>query len=159
MDRLEPVAHVGDRSRGDHAERIVQVLATGLLREIAADDFFDGMFTTVLNEGEIITAVRFPLPQAASYQKFEQPASRFALAGVFVARTGGGVRVAVTGASQAGVHRWAEAEAALAGDFSAAALDGLSVPADGMIADLHGSKTYRAHLVGVLTRRAVAAIG
>jgi carbon-monoxide dehydrogenase medium subunit len=128
-------------------------------REIAADDFFDGMFTTVLNEGEIITAVRFPLPQAASYQKFEQPASRFALAGVFVARTGGGVRVAVTGASEAGVHRWAEAEAALAGDFSAAALDGLSVPADGMIADLHGSKAYRAHLVGVLTRRAVAAIG
>jgi carbon-monoxide dehydrogenase medium subunit len=128
-------------------------------REIAADDFFDGLFTTVLNDGEIVTAVRFPVPQAASYQKFEQPASRFALVGVFVARTGGGVRVAVTGASEEGVFRWAEAEAALAGNFSVAALDGLSVPADGMIADLHGSRAYRAHLVGVMTRRAVAAIG
>ncbi|MFV0514916.1 MAG: FAD binding domain-containing protein [Jhaorihella sp.] len=126
-------------------------------REIAADDFFQGMFATALDEGEIITAVRFPVPQAANYQKFEQPASRFALVGVFVARTGDGVRVAVTGASEEGVFRWSEAEAALAADFSAGAIDGLSLPSDGMIADLHGSKAYRAHLVEVLTRRAVAA--
>jgi carbon-monoxide dehydrogenase medium subunit len=126
-------------------------------REIAADDFFDGMFTTALNEGEIITAVTFTPPGAASYQKFEQPASRFALAGVFVAKTADGVRVAVTGASEEGVHRWTEAEAALNADFSAGALEGLSVSADGMIADLHGSAAYRANLVKVLTQRAVAA--
>ncbi len=128
-------------------------------REIAADDFFDGMFGTALNDGEIITSVRFPVPQVANYQKFLQPASRFALVGVFVARTGGGVRVAVTGASEEGVYRWGEAEAALSADFSAGALEGLSVSADGMISDLHGSGAYRAHLVGVLSRRAVAAAG
>lgn len=126
-------------------------------REIAADDFFDGMFTTILDEGELITEVRLPIPQAANYQKFVQPASRFALVGVFVAKYADGVRVAVTGASEEGVFRWSEAEAALSADFSASALDGLSVPADGMIADLHGSAAYRAHLVGVMTGRAVAA--
>jgi aerobic carbon-monoxide dehydrogenase medium subunit len=126
-------------------------------REIAADDFFQGMFTTALNEGEIITGVRFPVPEAASYQKFLQPASRFALVGVFVAKTADGVRVAVTGASEEGVHRWSEAEAALSGDFSASAIEGLSVSADGMISDLHGSGAYRAHLVAVLTKRAVTA--
>jgi carbon-monoxide dehydrogenase medium subunit len=126
-------------------------------REIAADDYFQGMFTTALEEGEIITEVRFPVPQAANYQKFLQPASRFALVGVFVAKFDDGVRVAVTGASEEGVFRWTEAEAALSADFSPAALDGLSVPADGMIADLHGTKAYRAHLVGVMTKRAVAA--
>lgn len=128
-------------------------------REIAADDFFDGMFTTALDEGEIITSVSFPVPDAASYQKFEQPASRFALVGVFVARYGNNVRVAVTGASEEGVHRWSAAEEALGADFSASALDGLSVPADGLIADLHGAPEYRAHLVKVLTARAVAAAG
>ncbi|KAJ55596.1 carbon monoxide dehydrogenase [Actibacterium mucosum KCTC 23349] len=126
-------------------------------REIAADDFFDGMFTTALDEGEIITAVRFPVPQAASYQKFLQPASRFALTGVFVAQYADGVRVAVTGASEGGVFRWSEAEAALSADFSAGALDGLSVSADGMIGDLHGTPEYRAHLIKVLTKRAVSA--
>jgi len=126
-------------------------------REIAADDFFDGMFTTALNEGEIITAVKLTPPSAASYQKFEQPASRFALAGVFVAKTADGVRVAITGASEEGVHRWTAAEDALNADFSANALDGMSVSADGMIADLHGSAVYRANLVKVLTQRAVAA--
>lgn len=126
-------------------------------REIAADDFFLGMFETALEEGEIITEVRFPVPEAANYQKFLQPASRFALVGVFVAKFADGVRVAVTGASGDGVHRWAEAEAALNVDFSAGALDGLSVEADGLIADLHGSAAYRAHLVKVLTGRAVAA--
>ncbi len=128
-------------------------------REIAADDFFQGMFTTALDEGEIITGVRFPVPEAANYQKFLQPASRFALVGVFVAKTGDGVRVAVTGASEEGVFRWSEAEAALNGTFSAGALEGLSVDADSMIGDMHGSKAYRAHLVGVLTKRAVAAAG
>lgn len=125
-------------------------------REIAADDFFDGMFTTALDEGEIITAVKFTPPEAACYQKFEQPASRFALTGVFVAKTAGGVRVAVTGASEEGVHRWTAAEDALNANFSAEALDGLSVSADGMIEDLHGSAAYRANLVKVLSRRAVS---
>ena len=126
-------------------------------REIAADDYFQGMFTTALDEGEIITAVKFPIPEKANYQKFEQPASRFALVGVYVAKYADGVRVAVTGASEEGVFRWSEAEAALSSNFSAAALDGLSVPADGMIADLHGTAEYRAHLIGVLTKRAVTA--
>ncbi|MDO6521031.1 xanthine dehydrogenase family protein subunit M [Shimia thalassica] len=126
-------------------------------REIAADDYFQGMFTTALEEGEIITAVKVPKPEAANYQKFEQPASRFALVGVFVAKTSGGVRVAVTGASEEGVFRWSEAEAALNGSFSADALEGMAPDADGMIADLHGTSAYRAHLVGVMTRRAVAA--
>jgi carbon-monoxide dehydrogenase medium subunit len=128
-------------------------------REIAADDFFEGMFTTALEDGEIITDVRFPVPEAANYQKFEQPASRFALVGVFVARFSGGVRVAVTGAAEEGVFRWHEAEKALSSDFGPGAVEGLSVSADGMIADLHGSAAYRAHLVGVLTKRAVAAAG
>lgn len=126
-------------------------------RTIAVDDYFQGMFTTALHEGEIITEVRFPVPQRANYQKFVQPASRFALVGVFVAQYAGGVRVAVTGASESGVFRWEAAEAALSANFAASALDDLSVDADGMIGDLHGSPEYRAHLVKVLTRRAVAA--
>ena len=126
-------------------------------REIAADDFFEGMFTTALDEGEVITEVRLPVPEKANYQKFVQPASRFALVGVFVAKYAGGVRVAVTGASEEGVFRWSEAEAALSADFSASAIEGLSVAADGMIADLHGSAAYRAHLVKVMTGRAVTA--
>jgi aerobic carbon-monoxide dehydrogenase medium subunit len=128
-------------------------------RQIAADDYFLGMFTTALNEGEIITEVCFPVPEAANYQKFLQPASRFALVGVFVARFTDGVRVSVTGAAEDGVFRWGEAEAALSADFSAAALDGLSVAAEGMIADMHGTAAYRAHLVAVMTRRAVSAAG
>ena len=140
------------------------VLASGATivtntREIAADDFFEGMFTTALHDGEIITAVRFPIPTGASYQKFDQPASRFALVGVFVAKTADGVRVAVTGASEDGVFRWSDAEAALNADFSPAAVDGLSVSADDLIGDLHGTPEYRAHLVQVMTKRAVAAIG
>lgn len=126
-------------------------------RDIAADDYFRGMFTTALDEGEIITEVRFPVPTKASYQKFAQPASRFALVGVFVAQYATEVRVAVTGASEEGVFRWTEAEDALGGDFRVEALEGLAASPEGMIADLHGSADYRAHLVGVMTRRAVAA--
>lgn len=137
-------------------------LATGATittnkRDISADDYFQGMFTTALEEGEIITSVSMPIPEASNYQKFEQPASRFALVGVFVAKYADGVRVAVTGASENGVFRWTEAEAALSANFSADALADLSVDAADMIADLHGSKAYRANLVKVLTGRAVAA--
>jgi carbon-monoxide dehydrogenase medium subunit len=115
------------------------------------------MFSTALGEGEIVTAVRFPVPQVSNYQKFEQPASRFALVGVFVAKYADGVRVAVTGASEDGVFRWSEAEAALESNFSADALANLTVSAQDMIKDLHGSKAYRANLVKVLTGRAVKA--
>ena len=128
-------------------------------REIAADDYFQGMFATALDGGEIVTEVRFPVPERANYQKFRQPASRFALVGVFVARFGDGVRVAVTGASESGVFRWQEAEAALSGDFRPEAVKGLKASADGMIGDLLGTPEYRAHLIGVLTGRAVAAAG
>jgi carbon-monoxide dehydrogenase medium subunit len=128
-------------------------------RRIKADDFFQGMFTTALEPGEIITEVRFPVPEKADYQKFDQPASRFALTGVFVAKFAGGVRVAVTGASEGGVFRWAEAEAALSKSFTADAVKGMKPKAEGMIGDLHGTPAYRAHLVGVLTARAVSAAG
>lgn len=128
-------------------------------RRIASDDFFQGMFTTALEPGEIITEIRYPIPLAANYQKFEQPASRFALVGVFVAKHPTGVRVAVTGASEEGVFRWEAAEAVLSADFSPAAVKGLAPSAEGMIGDLHGAPEYRAHLAGVLTGRAVAAAG
>lgn len=126
-------------------------------REVACDDFFVGMFETALDEGEIITEVRIPVPEVSNYQKFVQPASRFALVGVFVAKYADGVRVAVTGASEDGVYRWAEAEAALSDTFAAGSLAGLDVPSDMMIEDLHGSRDYRAHLVKVMTGRAVEA--
>ncbi|SLN54234.1 FAD binding domain-containing protein [Roseisalinus antarcticus] len=139
------------------------VLATGATiltdrREIAAEDYFQGMFTTALEEGEIIAEVRFPVPEASADVKFAQPASRFALVGVFAARfADGAARVAVTGASEGGVYRWREAEEALSETWSPDAIAGLSAPAEGMIDDAHGSPAYRAHLVGVITRRAVAA--
>jgi carbon-monoxide dehydrogenase medium subunit len=126
-------------------------------REIAADDFFQGMFSTALEEGEIITAVRFPIPDRAAYAKFDQPASRFALAGAFVAKHAGGVRVAITGASEGGVFRWSEAEAALSANYSADALKALSLDPGGMIGDLHGTQAYRANLAKVMVMRAVAA--
>ncbi|WP_422026682.1 FAD binding domain-containing protein [Roseovarius sp.] len=128
-------------------------------REIAADDYFEGMFTTALDDGEIITEVRFPVPERANYQKFSQPASRFALVGVFVAQYADSVRVAVTGASDDGVFRWTDAEAALTQRFHADVLKDVTAPADDMISDLHGSAEYRAHLTGVLARQAVAAAG
>lgn len=126
-------------------------------RDIAADDYFQGLFATALEVGEIVTAVSFPIPEAANYQKFVQPASRFALVGVFVAKYANGVRVAVTGASEEGVHRWSDGETALSADFSADAVLGLSVPSDGFITDLHGDSAYRANLVQILTSRAVGA--
>ena len=126
-------------------------------RTISASDFFMGLFETSLDEDELITQVDFPVPDAANYQKFDQPASRFALVGVFVAKYGNDVRVAVTGASEDGVFRWSEAESALASNFSSSAIDGLEVDSEGMIEDIHGSKNYRANLIKVMTKRAVAA--
>lgn len=124
-------------------------------RRIAADDFFKGLFETALEAGELVTALQFPLPRRAAYLKFPQPASRFALVGVFVAQGPAGVRVAVTGAGP-GVLRVPAFEAALAAQWAPAALEGLAVDAAGLNADLHASAAYRAHLVGVLARRAVA---
>lgn len=128
-------------------------------REIAADDYFLGMFETALEDGEIVTGLAFPVPEKAAYIKFVQPASRFALVGAFVAKFPDGVRVAITGASNNGVFRWSEAEAALSTNFNADALAGLDLPADDMIGDLHGSAEYRAHLCGVMVKRAVVACG
>jgi carbon-monoxide dehydrogenase medium subunit len=124
-------------------------------RKIAADDFFVGVYTTALNEGEVITAVSFPVPEQAGWQKFKQPASRFSLVGVFVAKTAGGVRVAVTGAGANGVFRASGLEALLAANYSASALAGATVPADELNSDLHGSAEYRAALIPVLAGRAV----
>ncbi len=127
-------------------------------RKIAADEFFKGLFETALEPGEIVTSVSFPVPEKAGYAKFPNPASRYAVVGVFVARTGGGVRVAVTGAGPS-VFRSKEMEAALAKDFSPKALDGIKVAAKGLNSDIHASAEYRAHLVGVMAKRAVQAAG
>ena len=126
-------------------------------RRIAADDFFRGLFETALDPGELITSVSFPIPQKAGYMKFANPASRYALVGVFVAKTAGGVRVAVTGAGEKGVFRLPAFESALNANFTPTALDGLTGPADGLLADIHADADYRAHLIGVMARRAVAA--
>lgn len=129
-------------------------------RAIAADEFFKGLFATALNDGEIITAVSFPVPAKAGYAKFRHPASRFALTGVFVANTkAGDVRVAVTGASQDGVMRVGTIEQALKANWSASALDGFSISADGLMSDIHGYAAYRANLIKVMAQRAVAAAG
>ena len=124
-------------------------------REIPADDYFQGLFATALEEGELITAVRFPIPKRAAYMKFRQPASLFALIGVFVAQTDGGVRVAVTGGGN-GVFRHAALEQALGKSFTPEAASGVSTDAGELNGDLHGSAEYRAHLVGVMAQRAVA---
>jgi len=125
-------------------------------RRIAADDFFTGMFSTALEPAEIITKVSFPVPKKAAYQKFRNQASRFALVGVFVSKRGSDIRVAVTGAGSNGVFRVKAFEEALAKRFAPKSLEGMTIPADGMNSDIHGSAEYRAHLVGVLARRAVA---
>lgn len=127
-------------------------------REIDADEFFKGLFETALESGEIVTAVSFPIPEKSGYAKFPNPASRYAVVGVFVAKTGGGVRVAVTGAGPS-VFRVKEMETALVKDFSPKALDGIKVAATGLNSDIHASAEYRAHLVGVMAKRAVQAAG
>ncbi len=125
-------------------------------RRIAADDFFQGMYTTALEDGEIIVKVSFPVAKKAAYEKFKHPASGFALVGVFVSKRGSDIRVAVTGAGSNGVFRVKSFEEALKKRFAAKSLEGMSIPATGMNADIHASAEYRAHLVGVLARRAVA---
>jgi len=125
-------------------------------RSIKADDFFQGMFTTALGQGELITAVEFPAPEKGAYEKFRNPASRYAIVGVYVAKTAGGVRVAVTGAGQNGVFRHTAMEQALTANFSPDAIAGITTPADGLNSDIHASAEYRAHLVGVMAKRAVA---
>ena len=128
-------------------------------RDMRADDFFVDMFETALEEDELVTAIAFPVPKRAAYAKFPNPASRYAMVGVMVAELAdGSIRVAVTGAGSSGVFRWTAAEKALAGSVDAKALEGLSVDADDMLEDLHGSGEYRAHLVSVMTRRAVLAL-
>ncbi len=126
-------------------------------REIAADDYFTGMFETALNEGEVIVSVSFPKPAKAAYAKFPNPASRYAIAGVMVAETGGGMRVAVTGAG-ACAYRLSAFEDALTSSFSADAIENLPVDASDLNSDLHASADYRAHLVGVMARRAVQSL-
>ena len=126
-------------------------------RKIAADEFFTGLFDTALEEGEIITKVSFPIPAKAAYQKFPNPASRYALVGVFVAKKGNAVRVAVTGAGSDGVFRHTKAEEALSTRFHVKSLEGINIAAKQLNSDIHASADYRAHLIGVLTRRAVAA--
>jgi carbon-monoxide dehydrogenase medium subunit len=129
-------------------------------RSISADDFFKGLFSTALEDGEIITAVSFPVHAKAGYSKFNHPASRFALTAVFVARTpAGDVRVAATGASQDGVMRVPAIEAALKANWSAAAIDGVTISADGLMSDIHGTSDYRANLIKVMAQRAVTAAG
>lgn len=129
-------------------------------RSISAEDFFKGLFTTALEDGEIITAVSFPVPAKAGYAKMRHPASRFALTAVFVAQTKSGeIRVAATGASQSGVMRVGAIEAALKANWSPSALDNVSIPASGLLADIHGTAEYRANLVKVMAQRAVAAAG
>jgi len=124
-------------------------------RKIAADDFFQGPYATALEPGELIQSIAFPTPKRAAYAKFKQAASRFALVGVFVADTGSGVRVAVTGAGN-GVFRHAGLEAALSKNFSAQAVDAVTVDASNLNSDIHASAEYRAHLIKVQTQRAVA---
>ncbi len=168
-------SHIGDpqvRNRGTlggslahddpAADYPVAVLALGATiqtdrRRIAADAFFQWLFTTALELDEIIAAARFPIPERAAYAKFPHPASRFALVGVMVAKGERGVRVAVTGAGKAGVFRVPEMEQALASRFAPDAIASVAVPAAGLTADSFASAEYRAHLVGVMARRAVAA--
>jgi len=128
-------------------------------RTIAADDYFQGMFTTALEPGELITEIHFPIPAKAAYYKFANPASRYAMVGVFVAQTATGPRVAITGAGQNGVFRHTAMEKALTTSFTPDALTNVTTPVELMNADIHGSAAYRAHLVGVCAKRAVAAAG
>jgi carbon-monoxide dehydrogenase medium subunit len=166
-------AHIGDRqvralgtlggsvaNNDPAADYPAAVLALGATvvttqRKIEAEVFFQGLYTTALEEGEIITGIRFPVPKRAAYMKFKQPASRFALIGVFVAQTDAGVRVAVTGGGN-GVFRHAGLEAALGKSFTPEAAAQVPIDASDLSSDLHGSAAYRAHLISVQAQRAVA---
>jgi aerobic carbon-monoxide dehydrogenase medium subunit len=168
----ELAGHIGDpavRNRGtiggsvanndpaaDYPAAVVGLGATITTssRKIAADDFFKGLFETALEDGELITAISFPKAEKAGYMKFPNPASRYAMVGVFVAKTANGVRVAVTGAGPC-VFRVKAMEDALARNFSSDAIKDIKVPADDLNSDIHGSAEYRAHLVNVMARRAV----
>ena len=127
-------------------------------RSIEAKDFFKGLFETALEDGELIVKVTFPIPQKAAYEKFRNPASRYAIVGVFVARTASGTRVAVTGAGSDGVFRAEAFEKALDREFSVKAIENVSASPDGLSTDIHADAEYRAHLIGVMARRAVAQI-
>jgi len=173
----EMAAHIGDaqvRNRGTIGGSIANhdpaadypgaVLALGATvhtntRRIAADEFFTGLFSTALAPDEIVTAVEFPIPEKAAYVKFPNPASRYAIVGVFVAKGPAGVRVAVTGAGANGVFRHRAMEEALTKTWSPDVLDGIVTPQDGLNGDIHASKEYRAHLIGVMAKRAVAKAG
>jgi aerobic carbon-monoxide dehydrogenase medium subunit len=166
-------AHIGDpavRHRGtiggsianndpaaDYPAAMIALGATIVTdkRSLSADDFFTGLFETALEEGEIVTAVKFEAPAKAGYAKFPNPASRYAMTGVFVAKGAGGVRAAVTGAGDDGVFRPAAIESALAGSFDSGALKSVSVSSDGLMSDIHASADYRANLVVVMAKRAV----
>ena len=168
-------AHIGDpqvRNRGtlggsianndpaaDYPAAVVALGATvhTLTRNLAAEDFFTGMFETALEPGEVVVKVSFPIPRRAAYAKFRNPASRYAVVGVMVAETTDGIRVAATGAGP-GVFRLPEMEAALGKNFSIAAIQNISIPAGDLNADIHATADYRAHLIGVMAQRAVAAI-
>ena len=145
---------IGDRPRPAGLVGLGATVRTSK-REVAADDFFTGLFETALGDGEVITAVSFPVPDRAAWRKFENPASRYAIVGVMASRGPAGTRVAVTGAGSC-VFRVAEMEAALDGSFSPEAIADFGVPAEGLNADIHASAQYRAHLVSVMARRAVA---
>ncbi|MGX7705089.1 FAD binding domain-containing protein [Methylobacterium sp. Gmos1] len=124
-------------------------------RKLSSEEFFTGLFETALEEGEIVTGVSFPIPHKAAYEKFRNPASRYALVGVFVAKRPSDIRVTVTGSGSNGVFRWTEAEEALGKRFAAKSLEGMSPSASGLNSDIHADADYRAHLIGVMARRAV----
>ena len=127
-------------------------------RELSAEDYFMGMFETALNSNEIITQISFPIPDKSSYIKFPNPASRYAMVGVFMAKTGNKVNVAITGASENGVFRSSEIENALSSSFTLESLDSLNVSSDGLIGDIHASSNYRANLIKVMAKRALEEI-
>jgi carbon-monoxide dehydrogenase medium subunit len=143
----------------DYPAAVLGLAATVITtrREIAADDFFQGMFATALEPGELVLRIAFPVPRRAAYEKFPHPASGYAMTGVFVAETADGVRVAVTGAGP-GVFRWRDAESALSKKFGIDSIGNLTMPAEDLNQDIHGTREYRANLVSVMARRAVAQI-
>ena len=127
-------------------------------RSISSDDYFVGMFETALNSNEIITQISFPIPDKSSYIKFPNPASRYAMVGVFMAKTGNKVNVAITGASENGVFRSSEIENALTSNFTLESIDGLNISSDGLISDIHASSNYRANLIKQMAKRALKEI-